>query len=72
MWINNTNLGNSSDTVGFRLETGVGLRVDIVSFLFADLRGGLAMELITLEKKGAAAEHASTTPYGAFSLGTSF
>jgi len=72
VWINNTNVGESSDSMGFRLETGLGARFDITSFLFADIRGGLAVELITLERKGETEEHAHTAPYGAASLGVRF
>lgn len=72
VWLNNTNVGESSDTVGFRLETGLGARVDITSFLFADLRGGLGVELVTLERKGETEEKANTAPYGALSLGVRF
>jgi hypothetical protein len=54
------------------MEAGLGARVDLTSFLFADLRGGLGVELVTLERKGETEEHAHTAPFGAFGVGARF
>lgn len=72
VWLGSVNVGESSDTMGFRMEAGLGARLDIASFLFADLRGGLGIELVTLQRKGETEEKAHTAPYGAVGLGTRF
>jgi hypothetical protein len=72
VYLNKINVGESSDSMGFRMEAGLGARVDLTSFLFADLRGGLGVELVTLERKGETEEHAHTAPFGALGIGTRF
>jgi hypothetical protein len=72
VYLNKTNVGESSDSMGFRMEAGLGARVDLTSFLFADLRGGLGVELVTLERKGETEEHAHTAPFGALGVGARF
>ncbi len=56
------------DPVGLRLELGGGARVALFGPLFADVRGGLAVELVTIEPD----EEVHTTAYGALALGVTF
>lgn len=60
--------GESSDPLGFRLEAGLGAQVDLTRVLFADLRGGVAVELITVEPE----EYAHAGLYVAGALGVRF
>lgn len=72
VWLNEVNVGDSSDTFGFRMEAGLGARLALTSLLFADLRGGLGVELVTLERGGKSEEHANTAPYFGLALGVAF
>ncbi len=69
VWLDEINVGESSDTFGFRLEAGLGARLRITELIFADLRGGLGVELVTLEQGGKSDERAHTAPYFALGLG---
>ncbi len=57
-----------SDPLGFRFEAGLAARLDLTSFLFVDARGGLGIELVTIEPD----EQTHVTPYFGASLGTRF
>ena len=57
-----------SDPAGFRLEGGIGAQVDLWSWLFLDVRGGVALELVKIEP----VEYAHASPYGAVGLGARF
>jgi hypothetical protein len=57
-----------SDPAGFRREAGRGAELELWSFLFVDLRGGVALELVKVEPQ----QYAHASPYGAIGVGTRF
>jgi hypothetical protein len=57
-----------SDTLGFRLEIGAGVQLDLTSRLYADVRGGVSVEVVTIDPQ----KYANTAPYGAIGLGLRF
>jgi len=50
------------------MEAGLGAQINISPILFADLRGGLALQLVTVESE----RHTDTGAYGAAALGARF
>lgn len=72
VYLKNTNVGGSSDALGFRMEAGAGLRVSIPPRLFVDLRGGAGLDLVTLELADGSSEQASFAPYGGLAIGARF
>ncbi len=61
-------LVEGSDPAGFRLEASAGARVHLGSVLFLEARGGLALDLVTVEPE----EKVHAAPYGALGLGARF
>lgn len=61
----NTNPIQGNDALGFRFEAGLGLRVDLQSLLFLDVRGGIGVDRVTIEPD----EHTNIAPYFAAGLG---
>jgi hypothetical protein len=57
-----------SDPAGLRLEAGAGARVRLGAVLFLEARGGLGLDLVTVEPE----EKVHAAPYGALGLGARF
>ncbi|MCA9668621.1 MAG: caspase family protein [Myxococcales bacterium] len=59
---------SGNDSLGFRMELAAGARVLLTEWLFADVRGGIGIELVTIEPE----ELANTAPFFAIGIGTRF
>jgi hypothetical protein len=57
-----------SDALGFRLEVGAGVQLDLTSRLYAELHGGVGVDVVTIEPQ----RRVNTAPYGAIGLGVRF
>lgn len=57
---------SGSDYLGLRIEAGVGAGIDLVGPLFADLRGGVSIDFVTI------ADREEVNPSGFFSIGLGY
>ncbi len=66
-------LADGSNSMGFRLDAGLGARYMFNSYLFGDLRGGVSVSFISIEdENGGMKRFSDTAPFGVLNMGVTF